>query len=84
MVILEGVVIGGISWLLGAILSFPITYMLATIVSLAVFNSPIDIKITWDGFLLWLLVVVLLSAIASVLPARNAARLTIREVLAYE
>jgi putative ABC transport system permease protein len=84
MVILEGVVIGGISWLLGAILSFPITYMLATIVSLAVFKSPIDIKITWDGFLLWLLVVLLLSAIASILPARNAARLTIREVLAYE
>lgn len=84
MVILEGVVIGGISWLLGAILSFPITYLLATIVSLAVFNSPIDIKITWDGFLLWLLLVLLLSAIASILPARNAARLTIREVLAYE
>lgn len=52
MVILEGVVIGGISWLLGAILSFPITYMLATIVSLAVFKSPIDIKITWDGFIM--------------------------------
>jgi putative ABC transport system permease protein len=49
-----------------------------------VFKSPIDIKITWDGFLLWLLVVLLLSAIASILPARNAARLTIREVLAYE
>lgn len=84
MVILEGVVIGGISWLLGAILSFPITYMLATIVSLAVFKSPIDIKITIDGYLLWLLVVLLLSAVASILPARNAARLTIREVLAYE
>lgn len=84
MVILEGVVIGGISWLLGVILSFPITYMLATIVSLAIFKTPIDIKITWDGFLLWLLLVLLLAAIASVLPARNAARLTIREVLAYE
>ena len=84
MVILEGVVIGGISWLLGAVLSFPITYMLATIVSLAVFKSPIDTKITWDGFLLWLIVVLVLSAIASILPARNAARLTIREVLAYE
>ena len=57
MVILEGVVIGGISWLLGALLSFPITYMLATIVSLAVFKSPIDTKITWDGYLLWLIVV---------------------------
>jgi ABC-type lipoprotein release transport system permease subunit len=29
-------------------------------------------------------VVIILSAIASLLPARNAARLTIREVLAYE
>jgi ABC-type lipoprotein release transport system permease subunit len=29
-------------------------------------------------------VVLMLSALASVLPARNAARLTIREVLAYE
>jgi putative ABC transport system permease protein len=33
---------------------------------------------------LWLLVVLALSAVASLLPARNAARLTIREVLAYE
>jgi putative ABC transport system permease protein len=84
MVILEGVVIGGISWLFGALLSFPITYMLASIVSQAVFNSPIDTKITWDGYLLWLIVVLVLSAVASILPARNAARLTIREVLSYE
>jgi putative ABC transport system permease protein len=36
------------------------------------------------GFGLWLLIVLVLSAVASILPARNAARLTIREVLAYE
>jgi len=42
------------------------------------------LKITWQGFVIWLVVVVLLSAIASVVPARSAARLTIREVLAYE
>ncbi len=83
-VIVEGVVIGGISWVLGAILSFPITYMLSTIVSLAVFDSPIDVHFTFLGFLIWLAVVLVLSALASVLPARNAARLTIREVLAYE
>jgi putative ABC transport system permease protein len=33
---------------------------------------------------IWLLLVVLLAVVASMLPARNAARLTIREVLAYE
>jgi len=83
-VIVEGVIIGGISWLLGALLSFPFTYMLSTIVSLAVFNSPIAVHFTWIGFVIWLAVVLVLSALASVLPARNAASLTIREVLAYE
>jgi putative ABC transport system permease protein len=83
-VIVEGMVIGGLSWLIGALLSFPFTYLLSYIISLAVFNSPISVHFTFTGFLIWLLVVLALSAVASVLPARNAARLTIREVLAYE
>ena len=33
---------------------------------------------------IWLVVVLALSVLASLLPARSAARLTIREVLAYE
>ena len=84
MVIVEGLLIGLISWVLGAILSFPITYMLSAIVSLAIFSTPIQVIFTPTGFLIWLAMVVVLSALASVLPARNAARLTIREVLAYE
>jgi len=36
------------------------------------------------GILLWLGVVIILSVIASIIPARNAAKLTINEVLAYE
>jgi putative ABC transport system permease protein len=36
------------------------------------------------GILLWLAVVVFLSVFASIMPARNAARLTINDVLAYE
>jgi putative ABC transport system permease protein len=84
MVIVEGVVIGGISWLLGALLSFPITYLLSGIISAAIFHSQIAVHFTATGFVIWLLVVLALSAVASVLPARKAARLTIREVLAYE
>jgi putative ABC transport system permease protein len=83
-VIVEGLVIGSISWLIGAALSFPITYLLSDIVSVAIFKSPIAVHFTYQGFGLWLLVVLALSAVASILPARNAARLTIREVLAYE
>jgi putative ABC transport system permease protein len=83
-VIAEGMIIGVISWVLGAILSFPFTYLLSNIVSQAIFNSPISVMFTFSGFVIWLLAVLVLSAIASILPARNAARLTIREVLSYE
>jgi len=83
-VIVEGMLIGGLSWMLGTLLSFPITYLLSSIISSAIFHSQISVHFTFTGFLIWLLVVLALSAVASILPARNAARLTIREVLAYE
>jgi putative ABC transport system permease protein len=84
MVIVEGMIIGSMSWLFGVVVSFPITYMLSGIISQTIFNSPIPVKFTFEGFGLWLLVVLILSIVASLLPARNAASLTIREVLAYE
>jgi len=83
-VIAEGIVIGAISFVLAVLLSVPFTYLLSTIVSLAVFQSPIDVVFTYTGYAIWLGLVLALSIIASILPARNAARLTIREVLAYE
>jgi len=84
MVIVEGMVIGIISWGLGLLLSIPFTYLLSYIVSLAVFETPITVVFTPLGYLIWLGLVIVLSAFASIIPARNAARLTIREVLAYE
>ncbi|RPJ24617.1 MAG: ABC transporter permease, partial [Chloroflexi bacterium] len=83
-VIAEGVFVGMLSFGLAIILSIPFTYLLARIVSLAVFQSPIPIIFTYMGYAIWLGLVLVLSAVASILPARNAARLTIREVLAYE
>lgn len=83
-VIAEGVFIGMISFGLAIVVSIPLTYLLSTIVSVAIFQTPIDVVFTFTGYAIWLGVVLALSALASVLPARNAARLTIREVLAYE
>ena len=83
-VIAEGIVIGSMSFVLAVILSVPFTYLLSTIVSLAIFQSAIDVVFTYQGYVIWLALVLLLSTVASVVPARNAARLTIREVLAYE
>ncbi|MBI2332711.1 MAG: ABC transporter permease [Chloroflexi bacterium] len=80
----EGFVIGIISFLLAIVVSIPLTYLLAYIVSVAIFETPIAVIFTYLGYAIWLGLVLLLSVLGSILPARNAARLTIREVLAYE
>jgi putative ABC transport system permease protein len=77
-------VIGLISFVMAIVLSIPITYGLSSILSVTIFESPINVVFTYLGYAIWLGLIILLSTLGSVLPARNAARLTIREVLAYE
>jgi putative ABC transport system permease protein len=84
MVIVEGVIIGLLSWLLASLLSFPIGKLISDSITLSVFGSPSQPGFPPTGFLIWLGVVIVLSVLASVMPARNAASLTIREVLSYE
>jgi len=83
-VITEALIIGGITWVLAIGLSFPISSLLATVIGKTLLESTLPLDFTPAGIFLWLGLVVLLSVIASVTPARNAARLTINEVLAYE
>jgi putative ABC transport system permease protein len=73
-----------ISFAMAIVLSIPITYGLSYILAVTVFDSPITVVFTYLGYAIWFGLIILLSIIGSVLPARNAARLTIREELAYE
>ncbi len=84
MILLEGCLIGLVSWVLASLLALPISKLMSDDVSQALFGSPSILLITPTGFLIWLGVVIVLSTLASALPARTAASLTIREVLAYE
>jgi len=84
LVIVEGFIIGLISWILGTLLAFPISTLLTNAVNLSLFGAFSQFTFTPIGIVIWLGVVLVLSVIASVMPARSAARLTIREVLAYE
>jgi len=80
----EGLFIGVLSWLIGAILSLPISKLLSDAVGVALTEAPLSYTFSTNGALLWLGVVLILAALASFLPARSASRLTVREVLAYE
>lgn len=80
----EGIAIGVLSWAIGSILAFPLGKALSDGVGIPVLGVPLDYSYSATGVVIWLLLVILLSALASLLPARNASRLTVREILAYE
>jgi putative ABC transport system permease protein len=82
--IIEGVLIGMLSWLLGVILAFPLSRLLGNAIGQQFLNSPLNHVFSMGGMLLWLFLVVILAAVASFIPAWNASRMTVREVLAYE
>ena len=83
-VIIEGLVIALITWILAIGLSYPISSALLNIIGEAMAGATFRLIYTPLGVVIWLVVVIVLSIIASIMPARNAARLTINEVLAYE
>jgi putative ABC transport system permease protein len=80
----EGIAIGVLSWAVGSLLAFPLGKALSDGVGIPVLGVPLNYSYSMTGVLMWLVMVILLSALASLLPARNASRLTVREVLAYE
>lgn len=84
IVISEGLAVGMISWLLAALLAVPLSWALGYAIGSALLQMPLVFSFSALGIGLWLVLVVVLSIIASILPARSAWRLSVREVLAYE
>ena len=82
--VVEGVLVGVLSWLLAVPLSAPGAYALSSVVGQAIVQIPLDFAYSTTGALLWLLIVVLLSALASLAPALRATRVSVRESLSYE
>ncbi len=84
IVLLEGIVIGLLSWTLGLLLSFPVGVLMSDQVGLALLGIPLDHSYAVGAAVAWFFVLLLIAVAASLGPARNAVRLTVREVLAYE
>ncbi len=82
--VVEGVLVGLLSWILALPLSAPGAYAMSVVVGQAIVQIPLDFAYSVEGASLWLLVVILLSALASLWPALRATRVSVRESLAYE
>lgn len=84
MIVAEGIVIGTLSWTIAALLAWPVSKTLGNLLVKVMFRSGLDFTFEPLGLLIWLLVSIGLSAVASFLPAWKASRVTVREALAYE
>jgi putative ABC transport system permease protein len=84
VVIVEGLVVGLLSWAISLLVAIPMTAILCFGVGVAIFTSALPVVFGPSGVIAWLIFTLLLATIASSLPARRASRLTVRATLAYE
>ena len=73
-----------LSWLFALPLSYPATRVFSDAVGNAALGTPLDFHYSVTGVILWLAIVLVLSAFASLWPALGAARVSVREALMYE
>jgi len=84
VVIVEGLVIGLISWAVSIPCSIPLAIWLGDSLGNSLLARPLDYIFSIPAMLMWLGLMLGISVIASIIPAQNAARLTIRDALVYE
>ena len=84
MVTTEGILVGLMSWGLSIPLAIPLTHWLDNNLGIRLMTLPLFYTLSTEGIFVWLVIVLILSTFASMAPARNAIRLTVRDVLAYE
>jgi putative ABC transport system permease protein len=84
IVLSEGLTIATLAWLIGALISLPLSYAMCYFFGRVLLNAPLTWSYALPAVAMWLGIMLLVAAAASLLPARAAVRLTVREVLAYE
>ena len=84
IVLVEGIVMGVVSWIAGALISLPVSSLMSEQLGLMLIQIPLTYQYSVVAAVLWFVVLLLVAMAATWGPARNAVRLTIREVLAYE
>lgn len=81
LVLTEGLLVGGISLLLAVAMGVALAWGLGSVIGRMSFALPLPLTPSVAAIGGWSLTVVFLAAVASVLPARRAAQITVREAV---
>jgi putative ABC transport system permease protein len=82
--VVEGVLLGVLSWLLAVPVSSPGARLFSRVIGDSLMHLPLEFVYSTHAMMLWLVLVSVLSALASLWPALQATRVSVREALAYE
>jgi putative ABC transport system permease protein len=81
--VMEGVLQGVMSWIVAVPLSILISPAAASTMGQLMFGATLDYGYNLSAVFIWLGIVVVISILASILPARGATRISVRDSLAY-
>lgn len=81
--IAEGLTVGAISWSMGALLAYPMSYWLVRALQASI-SVPLTYTFSWWGVAAWLALMLAISALASIAPAFRASQVSVRDAIAYE
>ena len=84
LLLLQGVAVAAIGGLIGILLSMPVAWLLAAAIESTVISADLPLTFSWFAVGIWLPAAMAIGALGATQPAREAARLTIRDTLAYE
>jgi putative ABC transport system permease protein len=81
--VMEGILQGLMSWVFAIPLSLLISPTAASQLGHVMFGATLDYQYNWIAVVVWLLIILLVSVFASIMPARGATRISVRDSLAY-
>lgn len=81
--LMEGVLQGLLSCVIAIPISFALGGSFAKALGQSMFGATLDYAYNWTAVGIWLTIMLVISAIASVVPAYSATRISVRESLAY-
>jgi putative ABC transport system permease protein len=84
MFMLEGVLQGLMSWMIAIPVSLAVTPMMARAMGETMFGTSLDYRFNWEAVFIWLAIILVISILASIIPAYNATRVNVRQSLNYE
>jgi putative ABC transport system permease protein len=81
--VMEGLLQGLISWFIAIPLSIAVSPIAASQLGKIMFGATLDYQYNWLAVGTWLGIVVVVSILASIMPARGATQISVRDSLAY-